>query len=87
MPTIESALDLRSPESRANAEIMRGLVTKFRNTAERVWLGGGQAARDRHLTRGKLLLAAAGQSISRRLKREPGSKVTRAMATRHQPSC
>jgi 3-methylcrotonyl-CoA carboxylase beta subunit len=55
MPTIESALDLRSPEARANADTMRGLVADLRETAERVRLGGGQAARERHLSRGKLL--------------------------------
>src|SRR3712207_8257986 len=55
MPMIESALDLRSPEARANAEAMRGLVADLRETAERVRLGGGQAARERHLSRGKLL--------------------------------
>src|SRR3712207_9540613 len=55
MPMIESALDLRSPEARANAEAMRGLVADLRETAERVRLGGGQSARERHLSRGKLL--------------------------------
>ena len=55
MPMIESALDLRSPEARANAEAMRGLVADLRETAERVRQGGGQTARERHLSRGKLL--------------------------------
>ena len=55
MPIIESALDPRSPEARANAEAMRALVDDLRQTADRVRLGGGQAARDRHLSRGKLL--------------------------------
>ena len=55
MPMIESALDLRAPEARANAETMRGLVADLRATAERVRLGGGEAARERHLARGKLL--------------------------------
>jgi 3-methylcrotonyl-CoA carboxylase beta subunit len=55
MPIIESVLDLGSPEGRANAETMRGLVTDLRNTAESVRLGGGQVARERHLSRGKLL--------------------------------
>src|SRR3712207_8484844 len=55
MPMIESALDLRSPEARANAEAMRGLVADLRETAEHGRLGGGQAARERHLSRGKLL--------------------------------
>jgi 3-methylcrotonyl-CoA carboxylase beta subunit len=55
MPTIESAHDLRSPEANANAETMRALVADLRNTAERLRLGGGQTARERHLSRGKLL--------------------------------
>src|SRR3712207_6142738 len=55
MPTIESALDLRSPDARANAEAMRGMVADLREAADRVRQGGGQAARERHLSRGKLL--------------------------------
>jgi len=55
MPAIESTLDLRSDESRANAETMRGLVEDLRATAEHVRRGGGEAARERHLGRGKLL--------------------------------
>ncbi len=55
MPVIETAVDLRSPEAHANAETMRGLVADLRETAKRVRLGGGQAVRERHLSRGKLL--------------------------------
>ena len=55
MPMIESALDLRSPDARANAEAMRALVDDLRQTAEHVRQGGGQTARERHLSRGKLL--------------------------------
>lgn len=55
MPMIESAVDMRSTESRANADSMRGLVRDLRETAERVRLGGGDLARERHLSRGKLL--------------------------------
>src|SRR3712207_6872560 len=55
MPTIESALDLRSPDARANAEAMRGMVADLREAADRVRQGGGQSARERHLSRGKLL--------------------------------
>src|SRR5215469_16735265 len=55
MPVIESALDLRSPESCANADAMRALVADLRATADRVRLGGGAEARKRHLSRGKLL--------------------------------
>ncbi|RBP17647.1 3-methylcrotonyl-CoA carboxylase beta subunit [Roseiarcus fermentans] len=55
MPTLESAVDLHSPEARANAEAMRGLVADLRDTVERVRLGGGEDARRKHLARGKLL--------------------------------
>src|SRR5260370_41938377 len=55
MPIIESAIDLRSHEARANAETMRERVADLRETAQNVRLGGGQAARERHLSRGKVL--------------------------------
>jgi 3-methylcrotonyl-CoA carboxylase beta subunit len=55
MPMIETALDPRSAECRANAEAMRGLVQALCDTAEQVRLGGGEVARARHLARGKLL--------------------------------
>ena len=55
MPVLESRADLRSQEALANTEAMRTLVADLRATAERVRLGGGQAARDKHLSRGKLL--------------------------------
>jgi len=55
VPTLESAVDLHSPEARANAEAMRGLVADLRDTVERVRLGGGEDARRKHLARGKLL--------------------------------
>ena len=55
MPTLDTTLDLRSAEARANDAHMRGLVADLRATAARVRLGGGQTARERHLSRGKLL--------------------------------
>ncbi len=55
MPVIESALDPRSREFRANAEAMQALVAELRALAERVREGGGAAARERHIKRGKLL--------------------------------
>ncbi|TPG59830.1 methylcrotonoyl-CoA carboxylase [Roseomonas nepalensis] len=55
MPVIETAVDLRSPEAVANAEAMRALVEDLRRTAGAVRLGGGQAAREKHLGRNKLL--------------------------------
>jgi 3-methylcrotonyl-CoA carboxylase beta subunit len=55
MPAIVSAIDTRSAEFRANAEAMQALVADLRATADRVREGGGEAARRRHLARGKLL--------------------------------
>src|SRR5258705_12727806 len=55
MPIIESAIDLRSHEARANAETMRELVADLRETAQNVRLGGGQTARERPLSRGQFL--------------------------------
>ena len=55
MPVLESLADPRSAEFRANAEAMQALVADLRATAEKVREGGGEAARKRHLSRGKLL--------------------------------
>jgi 3-methylcrotonyl-CoA carboxylase beta subunit len=55
MPALTTALDPRSPSFRANAERMRALVAELRATVEQVRQGGGEAARDRHVARGKLL--------------------------------
>jgi 3-methylcrotonyl-CoA carboxylase beta subunit len=55
MPILDSALDPRADEFRANAVAMRALVTELRSIADRVREGGGEAARKRHLSRGKLL--------------------------------
>ncbi|GGC41574.1 methylcrotonoyl-CoA carboxylase [Siccirubricoccus deserti] len=55
MPVLETTLDARGAEARANAEAMRALVADLREKAEAVRLGGGEAARQRHLSRGKLL--------------------------------
>jgi 3-methylcrotonyl-CoA carboxylase beta subunit len=52
---IESKLDVRSDDFRANAERMRGLVADLREKVEKVSLGGEEAARQKHVARGKLL--------------------------------
>ncbi len=52
---IESKLDTRSDEFRANAERMRALVTDLREKVEKVSPGGDEAARQKHVARGKLL--------------------------------
>jgi 3-methylcrotonyl-CoA carboxylase beta subunit len=55
MTVIKSSVDTRSAEFRANAEAMRRQVTELRDLVDRVRLGGGEAARERHVGRGKLL--------------------------------
>ncbi|RKK02650.1 methylcrotonoyl-CoA carboxylase [Pseudoroseomonas wenyumeiae] len=55
MAVLQTALDARSPEGMRNAAEMRLLVEDLRAQAEAVRLGGGQALRDRHVGRGKLL--------------------------------
>jgi 3-methylcrotonyl-CoA carboxylase beta subunit len=51
---IQTRLDPRSAEFRANAEAMGALVADLREKVERVKQGGGEAARRRHVERGKL---------------------------------
>ena len=55
MPVLATSVDLRSPEARASAEAMSALVADLREKASTVREGGGEAARKRHLSRGKLL--------------------------------
>jgi 3-methylcrotonyl-CoA carboxylase beta subunit len=55
MAVLQTALDARSPEAARNATEMRPLVDDLRAQAETIRLGGGQASRDRHIGRGKLL--------------------------------
>ncbi len=55
MARLHSRLNARSEESRANADAMRALVDDLNATLARIALGGGEAARAKHLARGKLL--------------------------------
>jgi 3-methylcrotonyl-CoA carboxylase beta subunit len=55
MTILSSAADPRSETFRANAEAMAALVADLRGQVDRVRLGGGEAARAKHLARGKLL--------------------------------
>jgi len=55
MPIIESKLNPRSDEFRANAAALEKLVADLRAKVAHVAMGGGQAARDKHVSRGKLL--------------------------------
>jgi 3-methylcrotonyl-CoA carboxylase beta subunit len=55
MPVLETAVDPKSASFQANEAAMQSLVEDLRATADRVRLGGSDAARERHLSRGKLL--------------------------------
>src|SRR5712692_2776924 len=68
MPVIPTALDRRSDSFRANDAAMRGLVQDLREKTEAIALGGDEASRRRHQSRGKLL---ARERV--RLLLDPGS--------------
>jgi 3-methylcrotonyl-CoA carboxylase beta subunit len=53
--TIQTKLELRSPEFSANVTAMRELVADLRVKVAEVMSGGGEAARAKHTARGKLL--------------------------------
>ncbi len=55
MPALASKLNPRSEEFKANAAAMRGLVDDLNAKLAQIALGGGEAARAKHLARGKLL--------------------------------
>ena len=56
-------VDPRSPEFATNAEAMRAQVAEIRALAEHAALGGGEVARKRHLSRGKLLPRARVEAL------------------------
>jgi 3-methylcrotonyl-CoA carboxylase beta subunit len=55
MATIESTIDRNSPQFAARSTAMRELVAELRQRLTEVAQGGGEAARARHVARGKLL--------------------------------
>jgi 3-methylcrotonyl-CoA carboxylase beta subunit len=55
MQALDSRIDPRSEEFKANAAAMRALVEDLRQQAARAAQGGGEAARAKHTARGKLL--------------------------------
>ena len=63
MSALTTQLDPRSAEFGANAAAMRALVDDLRARCAEVAQGGGQAARDKHLARGKLLPRARVQAL------------------------
>ena len=55
MPILDSRIDPRSDEFRANADALGALVADLKAQLARVGEGGGDRAREKHLGRGKLL--------------------------------
>jgi 3-methylcrotonyl-CoA carboxylase beta subunit len=55
MPVLESKVDRKSAEFAANDAALRSLVAELRARQARVGSGGGEAARAKHVARGKLL--------------------------------
>ncbi len=55
MSVLKSKIQVRSPEFQANAAAVRALVEDLREQVRLASLGGGEAARARHVARGKLL--------------------------------
>ena len=55
MSTLPTQLDARSDDFKANAAAMRLLVDDLNAKLEKIALGGGEEARRKHLSRGKLL--------------------------------
>ena len=60
---LTSKLDTRSDDYKINAEVMRRLVADLKATVAKVMLGGGEAARAKHVARGKLLPRERVQSL------------------------
>src|SRR3990170_1561303 len=55
MPALKTSINPRSEEFRANAAAMAALVQDLRDKVGRCALGGDEAARAKHVARGKLL--------------------------------
>ena len=55
MQVLKTAVDPRSAEFRANADALRSAVADLRARTAQVEQGGGAAAREKHVARGKLL--------------------------------
>ena len=55
MTTLDSKLNSRSDDFKANAAAMQRVVDDLKEKVAKIALGGGDAARAKHLARGKLL--------------------------------
>jgi len=54
-PALPTAIDRNSESFRSNADAMRAAVADLRQHLGKIALGGGDAARERHRARGKML--------------------------------
>ncbi|MDO8385788.1 MAG: carboxyl transferase domain-containing protein, partial [Polaromonas sp.] len=54
MPVLETKLNARSADFQANAAAMRALVDDLKTQVAKAAAGGGEAARAKHVARGKL---------------------------------
>jgi acyl-CoA synthetase (AMP-forming)/AMP-acid ligase II len=55
MNQLHSKINIRSEDFKTNQTAMQSLVDDLKQKAEQIALGGGEAARQKHLARGKLL--------------------------------
>eukprot|EP01136_Pigoraptor_vietnamica_P038224 Opistho-1_new@107252 len=55
MAVLTTKLNARSADFKSNAEAMRGLLDDLNKRLEKIAEGGGEAARSKHVSRGKLL--------------------------------
>ena len=55
VPAFKTQLDVRGADFRANAQRMRSLVEDLRGKVAKITVGGDEAARQKHVARGKLL--------------------------------
>jgi 3-methylcrotonyl-CoA carboxylase beta subunit len=55
MPVLPTQLDANAPVFEANAAAMKALVAQLKDRTAEAALGGSEAAREKHLKRGKLL--------------------------------
>ncbi|MDQ5881170.1 MAG: 3-methylcrotonyl-CoA carboxylase beta subunit, partial [Pseudomonadota bacterium] len=55
MTTLKTQLNARSADFQSNVAAMQSVVDDLRSTVDKIALGGPEAARQKHLARGKLL--------------------------------
>ena len=63
MPIIKSQIDIHSERYRDNVDYMWSLIDDLKSKATEISLGGSEKARDRHVSRGKLLPRARIQNL------------------------